>query len=176
MFDSKPLSLSPTASRHRHSPLFVAAALVLAALAVVRLTSWVASTPALAPANAQTLRETCSRLHAKPGPPHHFHRRQVSDRFEPGTPPTIIRNATLWTGARNGTEVVFGDLLLDGGIIKAVGYLPNRVIEKLGYDSGFFNVIDANGAWVTPGLFDLHSHMGVLSTPFMFGEQSLQNS
>jgi hypothetical protein len=172
MSEPKALSPSPTASRYRRPPLSAAAALVLAALAVVRFTSW----PASSPANAQTLRETCSRLHAKPGPPHHFHRRQVSDRFEPGTPPTIIRNATLWTGARNGTEVVFGDLLLDGGIIKAVGYLPNRVIEELGYDSGFFNVIDANGAWVTPGLFDLHSHMGVASAPVMLGGQSLQSS
>ncbi len=90
--------------------------------------------------------------------------------FESGTPPTLIKNATIWTGGHNGTEVIFGDLLLDGGIIKAVGDIPKQALSQ--YDSGFLAVIDANEAWITPGLFDLHSHIGVASIPILHGSST----
>ena len=43
-------------------------------------------------------------------------------RTQPGTKPTLIRNATIWTGKGNGTVVVSGDILLGDWIIKAVEY------------------------------------------------------
>jgi cytosine/adenosine deaminase-related metal-dependent hydrolase len=73
----------------------------------------------------------------------------VSDRFEPGTKATLIRNATIWTGALNGTEVIFGDLLLDGGIIKGIGKIPDSRITSV---TGELTEVDANGTWLTPGL------------------------
>lgn len=63
----------------------------------------------------------CHSLHIKPGPPPSFGERTTSDRFELGTKPFLIRNATLWTGNNQGREVIKGDLLLDGAIVKAVG-------------------------------------------------------
>ncbi|KAF7312947.1 Composite domain of metallo-dependent hydrolase [Mycena kentingensis (nom. inval.)] len=87
----------------------------------------------------------------------------VSDRFVPGTRATLIRNAKILTGARNGTEVVFGDVLLDGGLVRAVGYVPSALIDAS------VDVIDAEGRWVSPGLVDAHSHLGVYSAPALNG-------
>lgn len=52
----------------------------------------------------------CRNLKRTPGPALDFHERIVSDRFEAGTPSTLIKNATIFTGGRNGTEVVYGGL------------------------------------------------------------------
>jgi hypothetical protein len=101
------------------------------------------------PHNAQVILSQCAALNARPGPPANFLAREVSDRFEPGTRPTLIRNATIWTGNQNGTEVIFGDLLLDGGIVKGIGEIPDFKIASLTVD---LVTIDANGSWLTPGL------------------------
>lgn len=107
----------------------------------------------------------CTYIRTSPGPPSDFHTRQKSDRFEEGTRPVLLKNAKLWTGERNGTEVVYGDVFLDGGIIKAVGYIPARLL----LNSPDVEVHDLKGAWVTPGLVDLHSHLGVYSSPGLLG-------
>jgi imidazolonepropionase-like amidohydrolase len=80
-------------------------------------------------------------------PPKDFFSRSESDRYVAGTPPTLIRNATIWTGRFDGHEVVSGDVLLDKGIIKGVGEVEQSVIDS--YSN--LVVIDAKGAWVTPG-------------------------
>lgn len=116
------------------------------------------------PLNAEHVLNQCASLRKVPGPPEDFLARAVSDRFEPGTKPTLIKNAKLWTGARNGSEIVYGDLLLDGGLVKAIGYIPRAL-----YVEDDTVVIDAKGAWVTPGLVDLHSHVGLFSAPGMAG-------
>ena len=54
----------------------------------------------------------------------------------------------MWTGEGNGTIVVLGDILLDGGIITAVGRVPGEMVQK----TRAFEVYDAKGAWMTPGL------------------------
>jgi len=97
--------------------------------------------------NAQHILGQCAALRATPGPPENFLARETSDRFEPGTKPTLIKNAKLWTGARNGSEIVYGDLYMDHGIVKAIGYIPRALYAK-----DDVVVIDADGAWVTPGL------------------------
>ena len=75
--------------------------------------------------------QTCAALKIPAGPPADFYSRKVSDRFQPGTKATLIRNATVWTGEGNGTVVVSGDILLDGGVIKAVDHIPNEMIPGM---------------------------------------------
>ena len=105
--------------------------------------------------DAQEILMRCAALKTRPGPPSNFLERDVSDRFEEGTPATIIRNATIWTGGKNGTEIIYGDLLLDKGIVKAIGDVSRAPIDNV-------RTIDARGAWVTPGL-STHPHF--LSIP-----------
>lgn len=99
------------------------------------------------PRNAQELRAQCAQLRMSAGPAKDFHDRITSDRFEAGTPPTLIRNATIWTGGVSGFEVVRGDILIDRGLIQAIGDLDLTYLSSF---SGFVT-LDANGAWVTPG-------------------------
>lgn len=107
----------------------------------------------------------CAALKITPSPPQDFHSREESDRFEPGTNATLIRNCVIFTGKDNGTEVIHGDILLDKGVIKGLGKISGRVID----DTPNLTIINANHAWVTPGLIDLHSHLGVLSAPITAG-------
>ncbi|KAK7051210.1 hypothetical protein VNI00_004710 [Paramarasmius palmivorus] len=118
------------------------------------------------PRNAAQLIDKCSTLNVLPAPPPDFHNRTVSDRYDPPlTPkkPILIRNATIWTGeVAEGLEIVFGDVLFDKGVIRSVGpteYGSLKDVEE----------IDVNGAWVTPGIVDLHSHIGVGSSPGLSG-------
>ena len=103
------------------------------------------STSQRIPLDAQQILMRCAALRSSPGPPSNFLERSASDRFEEGTPATIIRNAAIWTGEKNGTEVIYGDLLLDKGIVKAIGQVPRAPVRDA-------RTIDAKGAWVTPGL------------------------
>ena len=116
------------------------------------------------------LRAICKSIRTPAGPPQSFctATRTENDRFVPGTPPVLLRNATIWTGARNGTEVVYGDVLLDKGLVVAVGYIPPNLLESVGRPE--LTVLDVGGAWVTPGLVDLHSHLGVESAPSLAGK------
>jgi len=136
---------------HRHKPR---ALLGLLALCLVSLTctfywhghsnnAWTHSQRILLDSPEILMR--CAALKARPGPLSNFLERKVSDRFEEGTPATIIRNATIWTGEKNGTEIIYGDLLLDKGIVQAVGQVPRTPVHEA-------HTIDARGAWVTPGL------------------------
>ena len=90
----------------------------------------------------------CRSLNVKPGPPVDFYSRQQSDRFVPGTKATLIKNATIWTGFEEGREVFVGDLLLDDGLIRWIGVNLSAKIKAAGLDA---DVIDAEGAWLTPG-------------------------
>jgi hypothetical protein len=120
------------------------------------------------PEHIAVAQSRCAQKDRLPGPSWNFYSRALSDRFEHGTKPTLITNATIWTGEHNGTRVVTGDILLDGGIIKAVGVVSRRLIKHYGAD---LQIIDANGAWVTPGIVDAHSHIGVDSAPELEGAQ-----
>ncbi|KAG6841872.1 hypothetical protein C0991_005602 [Blastosporella zonata] len=124
------------------------------------------STTASIPINAEQILQKCSLLDAEPGPPADFHSRTQSDRFQQGTPPTLIRNATIWTGRVSGHEAIIGDLLLDNGLIKGIGDISQSTIDAYGRQ---LVVIDAAGAWVSPGIVDMHSHLGVDSAPALNG-------
>ncbi|CAE6451909.1 unnamed protein product [Rhizoctonia solani] len=108
----------------------------------------------------------CKALNLKPGPPKSFWSRTESERWEPGTPPTLIQNATIWTGGDHGDEVLLGDILLDKGIIKAVGRVPPALLDAIGNKLVVKNV---KGAWVSPAINDMHSHLGVDSVPELRG-------
>lgn len=99
------------------------------------------------PINAAAIVNKCRSLHLLPGPPSNFHERTSSDRFEPGTKPVLVKNATIWTGRADGLEVVKGSIFLSDGLIKAVGEVDNALLKK--YSD--VTVIDAQAAWVTPG-------------------------
>ena len=73
----------------------------------------------------------------------------------PKAPATLIRGATILTGA--GTRIDGGDVLIVDNRITSVG-------PDLTAPAGA-RVIDANGRWVTPGLIDVHSHLGVYPSP-----------
>jgi imidazolonepropionase-like amidohydrolase len=76
--------------------------------------------------------------------------------YKPATAPaTLIRDATVLTGT--GARVEEADVLLVDGKISAVG-------RDLQAPAGA-RVIDARGKWVTPGLIDVHSHLGVYPSP-----------
>ncbi|KIJ61513.1 hypothetical protein HYDPIDRAFT_31124 [Hydnomerulius pinastri MD-312] len=111
---------------------------------------------------AETLAK-CRSLNLKPAPPVSFSSRLQSDRYEPGTKPVLIRNASIWTGLDGGKDVVRGDILLEQGLTKAVGNVDSLV--------NYADVaeIDAKGAWVTPGIVDVHSHIAVGSSPSLRG-------
>ncbi|CAA7260052.1 unnamed protein product [Cyclocybe aegerita] len=114
----------------------------------------------------------CAALKAVPGPPSSFSARDESDRFETGTNATLIRNAKIFTGRENGTEIIHGDILLDKGIVKGLGKVSGRVIDN----TPNLTIVNANGAWLTPGLVDLHTHLGVLSAPILAGAYDLSSN
>ena len=68
---------------------------------------------------------------------------------------TVIRNATILTAA--GPVIERGSLLMQGGKIAAVGQSVTAPADA--------RVIDAAGKWVTPGIIDTHSHLGVYPAP-----------
>lgn len=108
----------------------------------------------------------CNYVQRPAGLPVDFASRRESNRYEPGTPPTLIRNVRIWTGEKDGDEVIDGDVLIDKGIIKSVGKIPMSLFDER---NGSVNWFDAGGAWLTPGLVDLHSHIGVGSAPSLRG-------
>lgn len=76
--------------------------------------------------------------------------------YRPELPePVAIVNATVLTGT--GHELHAATVLMRDGSIEAVGA---DVTAPAGY-----KVVDGTGKWVTPGLIDVHSHLGVYSVP-----------
>jgi imidazolonepropionase-like amidohydrolase len=72
----------------------------------------------------------------------------------------FIRNATIMTAA--GPEIEHGSILLRDGKIVAVGTDLTAPADA--------TVIDGTGKFVTPGLIDDHSHLGVYAAPGTWAE------
>ncbi|KAI0789155.1 carbohydrate esterase family 9 protein [Abortiporus biennis] len=125
------------------------------------------------PPHALNALERCQSLHRTPQVSLDFTKRSRSDRFVEGTKPILIKNAKVWTGGHNGTEVVNADILLDNGLIKGLGVYATSFVKSY---SSPLTVIDANGSWVTPGIVDMHSHLGDSSSPELSGASFDDNS
>lgn len=67
---------------------------------------------------------------------------------------TLIKSVNLYDGL--GNEFSNFDVLFDNGIIEEIG---KDIID------GDATIIDAKGKWLTPGIIDIHSHMGVYPAP-----------
>ncbi|MDA9341264.1 amidohydrolase, partial [Gammaproteobacteria bacterium] len=68
--------------------------------------------------------------------------------------PTLFKSANIYDGL--GGEFLDYDLLVADGKIIEMG----RSLSQSGV-----KVIDASNKWITPGIIDIHSHMGVYSAP-----------
>ncbi|MGI8560875.1 MAG: amidohydrolase [Luteimonas sp.] len=70
-------------------------------------------------------------------------------------PPVLIAGATVLTGS--GERLDNADVLLRDGKIAAVGIGLDAPLDA--------TRVDGRGKWVTPGLIDVHSHLGVYPSP-----------
>ena len=73
----------------------------------------------------------------------------------PKSQPTLIRKAIILTGT--GEELHGKDILLADGKVVEIG-------ANLALADGVVTV-NGEGKWVTPGIIDVHSHMGVYPSP-----------
>ena len=73
------------------------------------------------------------------------------------SPRILIKNANILTGT--------GELIESSSIL-----IENNKIVSLGNDDADdAEIIDAKGKWITPGIIDIHSHMGVYPAPSLRG-------
>jgi imidazolonepropionase-like amidohydrolase len=70
--------------------------------------------------------------------------------------PTVIRGATIYDG--EGGQIDNGTIVLADGLVQAIGG-PETAVP-----AGAFE-IDGHGKWVTPGVIDVHSHLGDYPSP-----------
>ncbi|PMG74853.1 amidohydrolase [Shewanella sp. 10N.286.51.B7] len=70
---------------------------------------------------------------------------------------TLLTNATVLTGT--GEKIEQADVLMVDGKIKAVGAQLSAELVKGA------TVVDATDKWITPGIIDVHSHLGVYPSP-----------
>lgn len=78
-----------------------------------------------------------------------------ASRYQPlASTPTLLRGATVLTGT--GERLDNADVLMRDGKIVNVG---NAL------DAGDAAVVDATGKWISPGVIDVHSHLGVYASP-----------
>jgi imidazolonepropionase-like amidohydrolase len=77
----------------------------------------------------------------------------------PSNPPLLIQGATVLTGT--GERLDGADVLIADGRVQAVGKGLSAPANA--------RIIDARGKWVTPGLIDIHSHLGVYAVPAVKG-------
>ena len=73
------------------------------------------------------------------------------------SPPVLITGATVLTGT--GTRLDNAGVLMRDGRIVAVGTNLDAPADAIR--------VDGSGKWVTPGVIDVHSHLGVYPSPGM---------
>ncbi len=101
------------------------------------------------PLSAVLLLAACERGVQYDGPaPYSSHYRPLPSEA------TILKGATILTGT--GERFDDADLVMDDGKIVAVG---------TDLDENGKVVVDASGKWITPGVIDVHSHLGVYASP-----------
>ena len=99
--------------------------------------------------------KTASTAQAKkPGTPYNRDPYPSTYRAYPGVP-TLVRNVTVYDG--EGGRIENGAVLFADGKIVSVG-------QNIEAPAGA-TVIDGTGKWVTPGIIDIHSHLGDYPSP-----------
>ncbi len=76
----------------------------------------------------------------------------------PQAPALALVGGTVWTADRKGSVFAPGTVILRAGKIVAVGDASTPVPQGV-------RTVDVSGKWVTPGLIDAHSHLGVYASP-----------
>lgn len=74
--------------------------------------------------------------------------------------PTVVRNVSILDGA--GRQIDNGAVRFENGRVTAIG---------ASVDEAGATVIDGGGNWVTPGIIDIHSHLGNYPTPSVRAHQ-----
>lgn len=100
----------------------------------------------------------CNAIEQRRNYTQHDGERAGNPRSVQGTAPLLIKGGVVWTG--NGYLEGY-DILLEGGLI-------TKIDQNIDVPQDA-SVIEANGRVVTPGIIDMHSHMGVKSWPFTLG-------
>src|SRR5271154_4960273 len=77
----------------------------------------------------------------------------------PVNSPVLIQGATVLTGS--GERLGGADVLISNGKIQSIGKGLTAPVDA--------RIIDARGKWVTPGIIDIHSHLGVYASPAVKG-------
>ncbi len=70
--------------------------------------------------------------------------------------PVLITNAHILDGI--GGEIKSGNILVENGLITRVS--ADKIVAPENT-----KIVDAHGRWVTPGVIDVHSHLGVYASP-----------
>lgn len=115
---------------------------------VLLLAACTPTTTASRPAKPDTKTVPAGEATAKPAPFPSTYRVPTSE-------PVLIRGATVLTGT--GERLDGADVLLRDGKVAAIG-------KGLAVAPGT-RIIDGRGKWVTPGIIDIHSHLGVYPSP-----------
>jgi imidazolonepropionase-like amidohydrolase len=110
-------------------------------------------TPVAAPADPAAAKPTAQRVIYNKNPYPSTYKPMPSEDV-------LIRNATVLDGT--GRQLDGGSVLIQNGRIAAVG--ADIVAQNV-------RVIDASGKWVTPGIIDIHSHLGVYPSPGLDAHQ-----
>jgi imidazolonepropionase-like amidohydrolase len=77
----------------------------------------------------------------------------------PNNAPVLIQGATVLTGT--GERLEGADVLISSGKIQSIGKGLAAPADA--------RIIDAHGKWITPGIIDIHSHLGVYASPSVKG-------
>ena len=101
------------------------------------------------------LTAACSEINMSPSSKDQSSNNFFASTYEPmESQPTLFQSANMYDGL--GGELLDYDLLIADGKIIEIGQSLNQSGVK---------VIDASDKWITPGIIDIHSHMGVYSAP-----------
>ncbi|PWG02077.1 amidohydrolase [Sphingosinicella humi] len=110
---------------------------------------------------AASLTGACAGGNAEPGtasdaPVESYSRNPYPSTYRPyPSVPTLITNVTIYDG--EGGRIDNGSILLADGEVVELG-------QSIAAPDGA-TVIDGNGKWVTPGIIDVHSHLGNYPSP-----------
>lgn len=114
-----------------------------------------AAGPSTASARAAGARPATSKTGAKPAASR-FTQDPYASTYRPiASGPVLLQHATVLTGA--GQRLDDADVLMRDGKLVAIGPSLEAPADA--------TRVDARGKWITPGLIDVHSHLGVYPSP-----------